>query len=118
MEPTYLRAWSVFHEEAAKLIPGTFSKLTRAFTDANSQLKALRALSACKHEAPILRDQIVTRLVETHLRKSHKWELEAVVDGLQGFANCAYLPQGSEKVIEKLYERLTSKGSVAMLNFE
>lgn len=60
MERTYLTAWQDFQSQSAKMIE-LISEMVGT-SDAEGQLHALRALSACRYESRDLRDKIIANI--------------------------------------------------------
>lgn len=108
MEASYLTGWRTFATRSAEMIP-QLHKLTKVNTDAASQLVALRALSACKQESRQVRDEIMHRLNQTPKTKMRS--TQAMIDGLQGMAHCAYNSPHTSEVLDKIYSNLVAKVS-------
>ncbi len=82
MERTYLNGWQTFIRHSNSMVGLIGELLEKNQKDLEGQLIALRALSACKHEAKDLRDKIVSNLVQNN----HKFSQQAIVDGFVGSA--------------------------------
>ena len=107
MERSYLKGWTTFAERVATLKPFLAEMITDTHKDdLNGQLKSLAALSACKLQAPELRDVVIkncNRMIGAGAAGVHS---DTAIDALSGLAGSSHRPQGHEAVVDFLTQSI------------
>lgn len=85
MKQDYLNAYYIFEREVDKIVPRLKVLVGTKADDANGQLHALAALSACKYDAAELRATIFANLAKL-LSDDAPTTTEALIDGLVGIS--------------------------------
>ena len=109
MERSYLKAWKIFSQESAKLLPSIKELVEADKGILGCQLQGLTALTACKFDEPELRDQIVQNCLNLMENPKVKVSVQDSLAGLMGLAQSATINDKSKELAQKLSKKILLK---------
>jgi len=105
MERGYLRAWQDFKQGTAQVLPRLEQLVKEDKDQIEGQLTALAALSACRLDQPLIRQEIVNNVLRL-LNQSENIQASSVVSGLKGLAESSSLDDRAKQLSQRLANRL------------